>query len=41
MAKGKTHLLGNGRDEVLPSLELPMTHPPHEKKPPMIPNLLE
>jgi hypothetical protein len=37
----KTHLLGNNHDKVLPSLEIPVSQPPREKKPFMIPRLLE
>ncbi len=37
----KTYLLGNSHDKVLPSSKVPMSQPPHKKKPFMIPRLLE
>jgi hypothetical protein len=41
MARKKTSPLNNGCNKVLPSHELPLLQPPHEKKPPMIPSLLK
>jgi hypothetical protein len=38
--KKKKHIC-NDRDKIHPSLKPPMTHPPHEKKPLVIPSLLK
>jgi hypothetical protein len=38
--KREKHICNN-RNKIRPSLEPPMTHPPHEKKLPMIPSLLK
>jgi hypothetical protein len=37
----ETCLLGNDRNKVLPSLELPLLQPPHKNEPHVIPSLLE